>query len=600
MDALISRPKQDVDLSQPVLLKPMAREKVMSALHSAMEAQIPPAVRHESRAKTIRYNDLAGSLKLWGQFLATLGDGPVNPNEALLDDFLKFVTQEKPNWKDGCRKNLPIRIRTLINSLPTAVLNRPLLGSREVAQKTRFNIFSPETKAALQSFLVDGRCLKRNGIDSSAPPILTGRLLSPAYRESVVDRVRHFLTIIEKRSVFGLTASDAEVYLADYAAQGNRQGGINNLADIQSFFSNLFARGSIDKMPFTTVFAKKNAVDDDFVPPERLAILQDISTVDLKDIVEVRDRLLAICLLYDFALRLGEVIRLKVSDVAINDYIELTIRSEVQKGQGKPTKAFLSFFPESKTLMSAYLRLRQQRQTSHDALIITQSGEPLLASGCRAAVQELCRKLGVKTAKGELPAPHRFRHSFGTCNVAPLGLRLDIYDIMKRLRHTSIELTTRTYISDNPLLSRAKHEEHVRALNVSFPRTGSTTQSTVDHPGNDGADDGRGFTVAENDAIRLLVPFGVVRVSLRKFAESKGVAKKRNGDWFYARASIDDLSQNYFTKQEAMRIIGFSRSAFAYWVGNHGIEQAVIGKVSLVKRDAVLAKSRGVEFKKSA
>jgi len=55
---------------------------------------------------------------------------------------------------------------------------------------------------------------------------------------------------------------------------------------------------------------------------------------------------------------------------------------------------------------------------------------------------------------------------------------------------------------------------------------------------------------------------------------------------------LESLPQNYFSKQEAMRIIGIKKSAFFYWVGSKGIEQVVIGKISLVRKDDVMAKSR--------
>jgi hypothetical protein len=237
--------------------------------------------------------------------------------------------------------------------------------------------------------------------------------------------------------------------------------------------------------------------------------------------------------------------------------------------------------------------------------------------GCRNAVQELCKKLGVKTFKGEVPAPHRFRHSFGTCNVTPLGLGLDIYDIMKRLRHTSIELTTRTYISDNPLLTKAKHDAHVQgaAMAMAVRRAGvsagpsSRQIMTTQHQSIASAirantslplADSEDLSVAEYDALKILAPFNLIRMSLQKYAKDKGMAEKRKGEWFYSRQLIDDLSQNYFTKQEAMKIIGFAKSAFFYWISSRGIQQVVIGKVSLVRKDDVLAKSRGGDFRKSA
>ena len=238
----------------------------------------------------------------------------------------------------------------------------------------------------------------------------------------------------------------------------------------------------------------------------------------------------------------------------LNDYVELTIRSEVQKGHGKPEKLDYSYFPESKVLMTAYLKLREEKHPATDALIITEKGQRLLQDGCRDAVQLLCRKLGVKTFKGKLPAPHRFRHSFGTCNINPLGLRLDVYDVMNRLRHTSIELTTRTYISDNPLLAKAKHDVHVKAARESRETRETREIRTVSplfekrsqrgageltsrRPSaeENGEDTMQDFTVSETQALRLLAPLGINRMALRKYAKGQGRAEKSKGDYYYAR-----------------------------------------------------------------
>jgi hypothetical protein len=104
----------------------------------------------------------------------------------------------------------------------------------------------------------------------------------------------------------------------------------------------------------------------------------------------------------------------------------------------------------------------------------------------------------------------------------------------------------------------------------------------------------------EYEALGVLAPLRLIRMSLQQYAKNKGLAEKRKGAWCYSRQLIDDLSQNYFTKQEAMKIIGFSKSAFFYWMSSRCIEQVVIGKVSLVRKDVVLAKSRVGEVRKSA
>jgi site-specific recombinase XerD len=596
MNAIITTRHQDVDLSKPVLKSAMDRAELIASLQSAVDAMFPAEERYAPKPaggvhkmSRIRYNDSSGAIKLFADFLAKSDRVLVNIDEALMDEFKSFIDSEKAQWGKASRVVVSLRVRTAINALPEALRNRVLLNPREQKKVTRFDDFTPETKTALIQFSTDGRRVKKHG---DGRPLLTDSRLASSNRTSTVVLIRLFLKTVGKNDVLSITAADSEKFLEIYTARDERQTAVNFLVDMQPFFLNLWARGLINGLPFITTFVKHNGVNDDFVPPDQLAILQDISAVDMKDIVAVRNRLLTFCLCYDFALRVGEIARLKVSDVAINEYVELTIRSEIQKGNGKPERIAYSYFPESKTLMTAYLKLRERQQASTDALMITEKGKRLLGDGCRNALQELCRELGVTTSKGDLPAPHRFRHSFGTCNIKPLGLNLDVYDIMRRLRHTSSDVTTKVYLNENPLLNKAKHHAQVKAAGLAGQQANSRVSSQsmpLPAANNLAAND---FTVAENQALAQLAPLGVVRVSLRQYANGKALVERRKDGWFYSRRFIEGVAQNFFSKQEAMRFLGIKKSGFYYWVTSKGIEQVVIGKVSLVSKDAVLAKSR--------
>ena len=338
------------------------------------------------------------------------------------------------------------------------------------------------------------------------------------------------------------------------------------------------------------------------------------------EVKPMRNRLLAFCLCYDFALRIGEVALLNVDDISIDEFVALNIRSKIQKGNDKPEKTSYSFFPESKTLMTAYLKLREQKHPTTDALIITEKGERMLVNGCRDSIQDLCVQLGVKTYKGSLPAPHRLRHSFPSCNVEPLGLNLDIYEIMRRLRHTSVELTTKTYITNNPLLEKAKHVAHVKAHRAStiqqnhqsrinnrhvqphsnvmnLPRPSPALDlAQVSMPFTPSSQD---FSVPENDALKMLAPFEITRQGLRKYAEGQGMGEGTDEAFYYSRQFIDALSYNYMTKQETMATIGLRKSGLHYWMSSKGIQAVVIGKTSLIRKDDVLARNKEENLKKA-
>lgn len=634
---------KNVDLSKTVLHAPMDRDKLITCLRSALDVMYPASERQLQRQRQrhgtikssssprIRYNDHADSIKLFDEFLSEI-KGNINgiiPDESLMAEFMAFLDVKKAHWGIKPRQNISTNIRNLINAMPSSLLQRILLPPKDHKRATRFHCFSKETQKIISHFAQSSRKLQKRRYGDPSKPTLSSTSLSQSTRNTRIEQLQLFLRLVGKDCVFSLTDSDADRYLEHYTEHDIEQTGINNLCDLQSFFTNLVASGTLEKSPITKFYYKKNNVDDDFVPPDQLAILQNLSKVNLKDFAEVRDRLLAFCLCYDFSLRIGEVARLKVSDVVISDCIELTIRNEIQKGD-KSTKLAYSFFPESKTLMTAYLNLRKKRlhdtATDTDALILSEHSERMLDNGCRNRIQNLCMSLKIKTFKGNVPAPHRFRHSFGTCNVAPLGLNLGIYDIMTHLRHTSIELTTRTYITDNPLLNKAKHDAHLKAhrnlavqqnrldrnsiqngfnnrhvqpqSNVianpspspspAFPFSPPQTPSTND------------FSLPENDALKLLAPFEITRQALRKYAEAQGMVEENGKDYFYSNQFIQDLSNNYMTKQEAMETVGLRKSGYFYWMSSKGIEAVVIGKASLLKKDDVLARNREEKLKKTA
>jgi len=601
----------------------MDRDKLVSCLRSALDIMFPASERYASTSNgkrsnpsRIRYNDLSDSLKMFDLFLSGKGKdtATISIDENLMADFLKFLEVEKAHWGTKPRETICCRVRTLINALPIKLRHRIILSPADFKRATKFDCFTQETQEAIRQFLADGRSTQRNGHNNSERPSLTGRLLSPAYRKSVVEHLQLFLKTIGKMNVADVVASDADTYLDAYTARDMRQVAINNLADLHSFFSNIWARGIIEKLPFNTVFAKKTNVDDDFVPPNGLAVLQDLSKVDLKDFVEVRNRLLAFCLCYDFALRIGEVALLNVEDISIDEFVELNIRSKIQKGNDKPEKTSYGFFPESKILMTAYLKLREQKHPDTNALIITEKGERMLVNGCRDAIQDLCNQLRVKTYKGSLPAPHRLRHSFGTCNVEPIGLNLDIYEVMRRLRHTSVELTTKTYITNNPLLEKAKHVAHVKAhrastiqLNRINNRHVQPQSNEMAHPCPSGlvqpstpfTPSSQDFSVPENDALRILASFEITRQGLRKYAEGQGMGEGTDEAFYYSRQFVDDLSYNYMTKQETMATVGLRKSGLHYWMSSKGIQAVVIGKTSLIRKDDVLARNKEENLKKA-
>jgi len=161
---------------------------------------------------------------------------------------------------------------------------------------------------------------------------------------------------------------------------------------------------------------------------------------------------------------------------------------------------------------------------------------------------------------------------------------------MKRLRHTSVDITTRLYITNNPLLNRVQHEETVRKINgnnrqlqVSGGCSGSVQvmDQTADSPVN--------IMMNEAEAIRAVRKIGITYKALREYAIENGQAEEKGRGYLYAGSFIADLKNNYFTKEEAMQLTNLKRSGFFYWIKGRGVEPILIGKASLFRKDNFLA-----------
>ena len=98
--------------------------------------------------------------------------------------------------------------------------------------------------------------------------------------------------------------------------------------------------------------------------------------------------------------------------------------------------------------------------------------------------------------------------------------------------------------------------------------------------------------MSEMDAMKLLKEYRFTVKALRKYAQIQNAIEKRNGKHFYSLDLVERLASNYFTKQEAMRLIDCKKSAMHEWIQNQGIEIVVVGKTSLVPKDDVMRRVR--------
>lgn len=570
------------EASSPVLAEAMTRDGLVARLRELIDARYPPKQR-EDYCQRLHWADFHNAVSLFDEFLQQDGAERIGITEELVDAFQRYLCDKKHDPRGRYARTKTSRIRVLINSLPSEARLRRLLSPREVRGTNRFAGLSAETQTILRNFLRDGRKLVRSS--SYDKPVLSQDLLSKRNRENIADHARRFLSKLGATDLLDVTDGDVDDLLMDCADEQERQALVDQLSDLRSLYAYIIGKGIASISPLHNIGGKKWHVNHDYVPPDQIARLQDLATVDMDDVWDVRDRLVCVGLCYDFGLRNMEVCGLAVSDIKVDQFVELLLRPENQKGQRKRERLFMNFFPATKELMSRYLRLREKLNPSTDRLIVSQAKNHLLRHGCAALVTRHCQRLGVSTAEGKVPAPHRFRHSFGTLNIAPLGLKLDPYDIMSRLRHSSLDTTLRIYVAENPLLDRAKHQAKMSQLQLQGRSQAEESVASGD------------MVLPEADAMRALAKFDLTPAALRKYALHAGVGCRTGLAHCYSRGFVDRLGREWTTKREAMDTLGIGSTGFFYWVRRNGIETKVIGKICLVRLEDVV---RAVARKRSA
>ena len=98
------------------------------------------------------------------------------------------------------------------------------------------------------------------------------------------------------------------------------------------------------------------------------------------------------------------------------------------------------------------------------------------------------------------------------------------------------------------------------------------------------------ISLPESDAILAVKPLGINWMSLRDYATRKQVAIHHERHYYYSRSFMQDLTQNYITKQQVMKQFKLAKGSFFFWKKSKGIEPLVIGHVSLVRKDDLFSR----------
>ena len=275
----------------------------------------------------------------------------------------------------------------------------------------------------------------------------------------------------------------------------------------------------------------------------------------------------------------------------------------------------LLLFPAVRELLKKYLRdIRPQFQPKSDALFLNRTGERIKTNQINVSLKEFANKSGIKTFNGKYLTTHIFRHTFASLNIAPLGLRLNLDQIISRLRHKDRALAEKVYILDNPDVEKLKHKERLSLLNDNnherfwrIPKAVfvgwlkdelqlSVTLISKVEEAHDLHNPEKSVKerpqlinkklISEDDALGLLSDFDLTLNSLRSYCLKNKYCTEFKGTYKYDEEFIWKLRNDYESRESALDKMGISLAHF-YRLKNK-LELISIGKTSLVKKTAVL------------
>jgi site-specific recombinase XerC len=526
-------------------------------------------------------------------------------------------------------------IRKLVNAYlyeKLHLLKRKILLEVEYGRYERFFKLTKLSQDAVIWFEDNGRVVK-------AMPVLVNNKSGKEMLIKMIHRVTDkklltntnytkiqlsllFLRVIGKNGFEQVNKADVGKF-EEYCDSRQLKKKADYLADVATFFANIHSKGFIESNPFAYVSLKKNGtcVRRDFIPKEGIERLLDLSTVDFNDKQQIRDRAIAL-MFYDSALRINEVLSLKCSDIRkdADGEMYLLLRSEVQKGAGKPEETMYFFFEQTKEIINKYLSVRDKFTPKVEHLFVSRYGTPSCHPHCRKIFKLHCQGLGIKTFYNNSPSPHQARHSFGTLNISPLGLSLGLYEIVERFRHTKPEIAKRHYIHNNPYLvkekynilkKRMKKKSNIDILNeIPLADIEHWLSETLEidsrvikairrkHQAifvlNKGIDKKNEFTkidsyISEKEAFERLEHLAISIHSLRKYCVQNNTAVNGTGQYSYKKDFINELAENWVGRPEVMHRLKIDYMGFHRLVNDNRLKRLKIGRQVFVHKKALFA-----------
>ena len=236
-----------------------------------------------------------------------------------------------------------------------------------------------------------------------------------------------------------ITTEEIRIYLSDYKEINNcNTTTIDNLRRVlSSFFSWLEDEDYILKSPVRRIHKVKTAsVIKETFTDENLEKLRDTSNC-IRDLVLVE-------LLFSTGIRVGELVKLNISDINFED------RSCKVIGKGNKQRE-VYFDARTKIHLKQYLSIRTDE---NEALFVSKKKPHQRLS--IAGIELIVRKLGIQTNIDRVH-PHKFRRTLATMAI---DKGMPIEQVQKLLGHVKIE-TTMHYAMVNQNNVKISHRKYI-------------------------------------------------------------------------------------------------------------------------------------------
>ena len=260
-----------------------------------------------------------------------------------------------------------------------------------------------------------------------------------------VRTIKYYKEIIERlvnkldKPIQEITTEEIRIYLSEYKEINNcNTTTIDNLRRVlSSFFSWLEDEDYILKSPVRRIHKVKTAsVIKETFTDENLEKLRDTSNC-IRDLVLVE-------LLFSTGIRVGELVKLNISDINFED------RSCKVIGKGNKQRE-VYFDARTKIHLKQYLSVRNDE---NEALFVSKKKPHQRLS--IAGIELIVRKLGIQTNIDRVH-PHKFRRTLATMAI---DKGMPIEQVQKLLGHVKIE-TTMHYAMVNQNNVKISHRKYI-------------------------------------------------------------------------------------------------------------------------------------------